>query len=47
MWKNIAAKLLTVLSSCAIVSAITTVNSACFLWLYEPKAPDEAYKLIK
>lgn len=47
MMKSILTKLLTLLSGCAMLSAITTVNSACYLWLYEEKAPEEAYKLIK
>lgn len=47
MMKNVLTKLLTMLSGVAILSAITTVNSACFLWVYEEKAPKEAYKLVK
>ena len=47
MVKKIVTKLLMLVSNIAIISAVTSVNSTCFLWTYEEKAPEEAYKLVR
>ncbi len=40
-------KLLSILSGLAMFAAISNVNSACNIVIYEPKMPEEAARLIK
>lgn len=47
MVKATITKLLTAISGIALFSAITSVNSACFLTIGEPEIPEAAYKLVK
>lgn len=47
MFKSMMMKLLSAVSGIAMLSAVSSVNSACFLIIGEPDVPEKAYKLVK